>query len=403
MPAAEAAAWEEAEQCGPEVARRELWAALRWLREGSSIERQRKCRWVPTSDLVAIEKRLQRASYSGLQTCGRPGCPACGPKIAAERAADIALALTAWHLAGGTVAMITLTLPHTAAQSLAELLDGLTPAWSAIRANKTPRRLLKAHTAGWIKRLEVTLGRNGWHPHLHVLLFLQPGTTLAELAELADAWYAAWSGRLIRAGLGMPSREHGVDAKRLDLAGGHADIARYVAKTEYAAAPGSLSAALELANAGTKRGRRAGSRSPMQLLADAVRDGLADDVARWREYEQALRGRPHLLWSDGLRARLLAELPELSDQEAAESNDGAGRLLATLDRDTWRLVRRGHAAHVLEWAEAFDDDDQAREHVFEQLARHHLLAGSCPAQAQPSDAARASRPESAPPGAPTPL
>jgi hypothetical protein len=32
-----------------------------------------------------------------------------------------------------------------------------------------------------------------------------------------------------------------------------------------------------------------------------------------------------------------------------------------------------------------------------------LLAGSYPAQAQPSDAARASRPESAPPGAPSPL
>lgn len=383
MTPARSAAREEAELRGPETGRqalnrqerRALWAALRWLRKGSSIERQRKCRWIPKGDHVGIEKRLDRANLTELQTCGRPGCPACGPKIAAERAADIALALTEWIARGGRVAMLTLTLPHTRAQRLAELLDGLGPAFGAIRQNKTPRRLLTAHTGGWIKRLEVTLGENGWHPHLHVLVFLLPGTTAAELAELAESWYVAWSGRLIRAGLGKPSRRHGVDAKLLDLSAAHEQVAKYVAKTEYAAAPGSLRAALELANAGSKRARSLTSRTPMQLLADAVRDGEAVDVARWHEFEQAMKGRHQLQWSRGLRDELLGdELPELTDEEAAESNDGAGRLIGLLDHDTWRRVRdweHGPAA-VLSWAEVYEDDDQARDLIRRQLARHAL-------------------------------
>jgi hypothetical protein len=113
----------------------------------------------------------------------------------------------------------------------------------------------------------------------------------------------------------------------------------------------------------------------MQLLADAVRDGEAADVARWHEFEQAMKGRHQLQWSRGLRDELLGdELPELSDEEAAESNDGAGRLIGLLDHDTWRRIRDwepGPAA-VLSWAEVYDDDDQARDLIRRQLERHAL-------------------------------
>jgi hypothetical protein len=360
---------EHAEKCGPgadhRADRQQRWRVMGTLWRYSTSKRQAHCRRFASGDLVAIEKRLDRASYSGLQTCGSPWtCPCCGPKIAAERAADVALGLTAHVADGGQVAMLTLTLRHTRAQRLSDLLDGLGSAWSALRQNKTPRRLLAAHTTGWIKRLEVTSGTNGWHPHLHVLLFLTPGTTAADVEAIADAAYTAWSGRLIRQGLGQPSREHGVDVKLLDLAAAHEKIADYVAK----------SAAFELTSAGSKRARGQ-SRTPMQLLADVTALGLADDLATWHEYERATKGKQQLRWSHGLRDRLIGDVPELTDEQAAESNDGAARLLANLTAAGWKVIRRaGHAADVLDWAEVYDDDDQAREHIAQQLAAHQVQA-----------------------------
>ncbi len=359
---------EVAEQCRPELdrqgQRRAAWACLRALWKVSTRERQRACRRSPNGDLVAIEKRLDRASYSGLQTCGYPSCPCCGPKLAAERAADIALALSEHYSRGGRVALLTLTLRHSRAQRLSDLLDGLGHAWSAIRANKTPRRLLTAHVDGWIKRLEVTTGPNGWHPHLHVLVFLHAGTTDADVDELAAAMFGAWSGRLVREGLGEPTQEQGIDCKVLDLSAAHEKLAEYVAK----------SAALELASAGTKIGRRAQNRTPMQLLHDVVTVGLAEDLARWHEYEQAMKGRPHVLWSNGLRARLLPGIVELTDEQAAESNDGAARLIASIGLDTWRRIRVSKLgpALVLNWAEVYDDDDEARALLARKLAEHNL-------------------------------
>jgi hypothetical protein len=339
---------------------------------------------VPTTELVAIEKRADRANYSGLQTCGsRCTCPMCGPKIAAERAVEIAAALSEHTARGGRVMFVTLTAPHSRADRLADLLDGQSRAWTAIRKDRVFRRLYAAHGVGWIKRLDITVGGNGWHPHLHVLLFVDADTTDAQAHELGEAMFGPWSRRLVRDGFAAPSDAHGIDVKLLALEEGHEAVSSYVAATEYvAAAP--MGAALELANGATKRAR-GGNRTAMQLLADVVRYGEADDHALWREYEQATRRRAQLLWSNGLRAALIGDLDELTDEEVAQSNDGAARLLLLLTRDTWRSVRStpGRPAQVLTWAELTDDDDLARLLVSRHLEDFGHGAAISPAAASP--------------------
>ena len=255
--------WEEAKQC-PRAA---SWAALRGLWAFSSIERQRKCRLVPTSELVSVEKRAERANYSGLQTCGsRFTCPMCGPKIAAERAVEIAAALSAHTVNGGRVLLVTLTMRHSRAQRLDGLLDGLGGAWTAIRKDRAFRRLYGAHGLGWIKRLDVTHGANGWHPHLHVLVFVDGAMTDVDAHELGAAMFTPWARTLVKLGLAAPTQASGIDVKLLALGEAHESVSSYVAATEYAAA-GPMGAALELANGSTKRAR-AGNRTAMQLLAD---------------------------------------------------------------------------------------------------------------------------------------
>lgn len=326
------------------------------------------CRRSPRGDHVELKRRTERdgprAHFAQLVYCGKPICPLCGAKIAAERASDVALALSAHYAAGGRVMFATYTLRHSRAQQLVTLLDGIGKAWAAIRQNKGPRRLLRAHTCGWIKRLEVTIGDNGWHPHLHVFRFLKPGTTDEQAGELAAAEFRTWASSLRRQGLGDVDPDHGLVWKVLELDQAHEEIARYAAK----------SAGLELASAGTKIGRTSVSRSPLQVLHDFGEHGELRDRELWFEYVEAMHGRHHLQWSDGLRAQLLADVPELSDEDAAAADDRLGRLLGLLDRDTWRRIAEWEPgpAQVLEWAELVADHDQAAELVNRRLLEHGL-------------------------------
>jgi hypothetical protein len=112
-----------------------------------------------------------------------------------------------------------------------------------------------------------------------------------------------------------------------------------------------------MTKAHTKQARGKGI-TPFGLL-DAVLDGT-DPVytkplssALFIQFTKSFKGRRQLFWSVGLRAKLdLA--PELSDQELVDlPDDERASLLATLDDDDWRAVRRfRQEAHVLTVAES---------------------------------------------------
>lgn len=353
---------------GPEDYRRLFWRALKVAHRVTENKRQAFCRRVIRGDHVSIEMRPHRrggdrASFGGLFHCGRNGCPVCGPKIAAERAADIALAITSWYAQGGRVAFSTWTMRHGAAQSLVGLLGAMGRAWTAVRQNKTPRALREAHSVGEIVKLETTVGRQGWHPHKHVLTFLKPGTTDEAAAALDAAEFRAWSASLERQGYGTADRK-GHEHRVLELGQAHELVADYVAK----------SLGHELAAAGTKRARGE-NRTPLELLLDLDAVGLDADRRLWLEHEAAMSGKRILRWSPGLRDRLIGDLgPELSDQEAADSDDGAGRVIALIGEDTWRRVWRfRHPPSVLlSAAEAYEDDVDRADAVARYLARHGL-------------------------------
>lgn len=295
-------------------------------------------------------------------------CPRCGQKIALERAADIAAAITAHYANGGQVTLVTPTIPHSRTDSLVAAFDLLMKANNAVNSDKTFKRLRKAHRIGTITRREVTHGyQYGWHPHGHRLDFIAAGTTPEQLDELEQAERRAYTAAIGKAGRSL-SAEHGITFRRLDLATAHEHVAAYVAK----------SVGLEMTDPGTKTAKSSGNRVPQQILADAVSGGLAQDWALWHEYERATRGRYSIRWSNGLRALLIPELgPEMSDQQAAEATDGLGRLLTVIPREAWRSVIRSRPgpAALLQWAEVYDDDDEARDLIERQLV---TLTGSSP-------------------------
>jgi hypothetical protein len=69
------------------------------------------------------------------------------------------------------------------------------------------------------------------------------------------------------------------------------------------------------------------------------------------------KGRQRITWSAGLRARLLAEVPERTDEEIAAEEVGGNQVLQ-FSRESWREVTRTHGLATRIQA-AYDDDGLA--------------------------------------------
>lgn len=269
--------------------------------------------------------------------------------------------------------MVTLTMRHHRGQRLADLFDALSDAWSAAAGgHRSARRALDgAGVQHWVRRVEATVGENGWHLHVHALLFLGADATPDTASEAGEAMFGAWATRLTRSGLEAPLRDSGgLDARLLDLEHARAEVAGYVAKGTYESA--ALDVAQELASNSKRAGH--GNRTPMQLLRDCITYGLADDIALWWEWEQGTYRRRAMTWKNGSRLALLGDDEERTDEEIAADTDGLGEPIAQLTPDAWSKIRRrpGGPAQVLNIAEVYDDHEDAFDLLTRWLTKRGL-------------------------------
>jgi len=327
-----------------------------------------------------------RAEFRNVYTCGSVWhCPVCAPKVAARRRDELSAALAVWSQAGGDVWLLTYTHSHARDdRTLAEQDALLRKAYSRLTGSRAYRSIMeRAFAAGAIRATEVTHGQfNGWHPHIHVLLFTAPGQGAA-LKRIRKLWVRV----LLKVGL-HTIRRGATRVERLrkvremmrhafDMRPGQY-AAEYVAKfgDEPATRSGRWGLGSEVTQGHTKRGAdRLNGRTPMRLLADAA-DGDRQAWALFREYAIVMHGRRQLYWSPGLRARLIALaesarqpdlfanrrwlmlLTRVDDDEviAAQADRRCTERVGVISLDDWRVVlsRRGRGL-VLEcarWATA---------------------------------------------------
>lgn len=310
----------------------------------SSLARVRKCGRVPLGD-VAIADNGGVAHYAGLTTCGSVwACPVCSAKIRNTRSADISAAAARWDLAGGSVYMVTFTAPHDLGMRLGMLLPVIADSFRAVIGGGAWLKLRRrVRIAGTIRSVEITHGVNGWHPHLHVLVFVHGDPGAAGLAAMTLHFRAKWKRAVVAAGCRAPDEVHGVKVDRCLSA---AEAGAYIAKTQ----DGGRSPGNELARGDLKSGRN-GHRTPFEILEDFRWSGDADDLGLWRAYERATKGRQAITWSKGLRA-LLGAPPDRKDEEIAAERVG-GDVVVMIPVETWRAVVRvpGLSCHLLEQAE----------------------------------------------------
>ena len=204
---------------------------------------------------------------------------------------------------------MTLTVPHWGQERLRELLGstkdvtvdtddgpvmigkgrGVRGAWRMMTSSSGWRRFKTEYgVLGQIRADEITHGVNGWHPHLHLLIFLEPGEdapgTVAEEIEgqwrliggVEAAMVALW-GHAVEAKMGGRKilAEIGVDVR---LVKDDKGLGEYVSKIEF-----------EMTRTDLMGGRQR-SRTPWEIGYDGYRWGDADDARWWREHFEATKG-----------------------------------------------------------------------------------------------------------------
>ena len=371
----------------PQASRAERWALKSVVNRLLPGDRVSKCMVlrapIPGQGLAPIEIHKGasngKAFYHGLMACGSVWtCPVCAAKISERRRLELKQAIDVAKVKGFGVHFVTLTVPHGVGDDLHQLLANLSASLKRLSQDQHFRRIKKRlgiHIEGFIRAQEVTYGQNGWHPHFHMIVFT-PDRSLS-CSVLQQAYSEGWRSACLKSGLPEPHPEYGCTVQD------GARAAQYVSKWGIED---------EMTKSQAKQGRRHGL-SPWGLLR-AVLDGNAPEIAPepaaalFRLYAHAFKGRRQLHWSVGLRAKLLPDQVELSDQELVDlPDDERASLLSSITADQWRAIRRARAqASILDAAES---DPRLIQVLIDQImlrAKPCVSPGAAPPTPRPTPA-----------------
>lgn len=228
---------------------------------------------------------------------------------------------------GWSAHLVTLTVRHELQHEPADLFDVLRRAWARTTSGAAWRRLRLKGGLEYVRGYDVTWSpRAGWHPHLHLSLYLAPEHEDPD--EVASWLLRRWMDSLAR--LGWQAMQQGQDAQRCY------DSAK---AARYSVTPAAVYESLALA---MKRSRGQGSgATPFEILARAV-DGekapfpfrITQARARelWRDYVGATKGRRQVNASRGLHLAPDEELAASSEDLVDEVALIGSKALGELDR-----------------------------------------------------------------------
>lgn len=321
-------------------------------------------RHIVTEGLMPVMRRLDggKARVGSVKTCGSVwACPVCAAKVAEVRRRELTYAMVQHQAQGGYAYLLTFTFPHYMGQQLEELLPKFDTARQRFQSSKGWKKVMDVKTdkkpsgtagrVGSVNSMEVTYGiGNGWHPHLHMLVFCQPGAfgegAADEQGRLSSAaidyFRNDWVTKLEKAGLVDGSNRQWAQQYGLDVRGGQ-KAAEYIAKWGHEEQWGLSS---ELTSSHAKTGKRDtwGTRdhyTPFQLLALSA-DGDSHATCAFREFVTAFDGKRMLTWSRGLKDHF--GIADMADEEAAAEQE--------LDLDTEHqvgLINQDQLTKLVTW------------------------------------------------------
>lgn len=331
--------------------RRELFGLRDAWRPHTHRPRIAKCGWTRAAAAVAVRTVDGSSAYAGLIKCRSKACPVCLAARRSAYASEILRVCEIWQRTQSHhgVYMATFTIRHSNGDALERIGPGVRAAWRRMVSSMAWQNFRGAWGIQYICAEEVTHGDNGWHPHLHVLFLPRRVLGKTEYRDVATSLFVRWQAAVIRE-LG---EEYAPERIGNDF--------RPARREDYI----SKAVGLELADPGTKRGKRFSSgRTPVQLLRDFANRESEASRALYLEYESAMSGRRDLTWSRGLRSLREQARAELSaERKALESH-----IQAVFPAGVWDRVRHvpGARVAILESAQRQDIES------IEALLKRHL-------------------------------
>ena len=334
----------DAEVAALRAARGARWRLRSLLASVPTPQRVAFCGRSAVGEFVPVYVDAGSASYGGIITCGSVwACPVCSAKIRQARAEVVEDRAKRWLRDGRGLLFVTLTMPHTMRDDLGALLDSMTAGWRYVRQHRRFRDAgREVGYVGPLRATEITHGYNGWHPHLHMLLWFERPLTQDEAEAFEQVTFDLWRDAVAHPERGAPSREHGITAIRVGRRQRDAEgLAAYLVKVQDGydparPAPG-WGAAREMTRGDLKKGRRS-HRTPFEIAEAAVR-GDKSAAALWRVYCDRTKGRRCLEWGRTLARRLVVDAA--ADETVAAAAEGVK--VGELTRWEWNVVRAYNA------------------------------------------------------------
>jgi len=279
------------------------------------------------------------AYIDGVTTCKSIWtCPVCAERIICQRRDQLKDALGA----GYKTVMVTVTLQHDKTDRLCDLLRCLKGAVKRLKSGRWWSNFKdRWGVIAYVSSYEITWGdRFGWHPHVHMLLFLDHDQIDIDL--LWSEMISKYTGIIDDLG-GYASRSHSIDVTQ-----GDGQVSDYLIK--HVAIDDRL--ALEMSSTDTKDGRM-GSKTFWDLVYLSKYFSYAVDLVK--EYADATYRLQMMIWSRGAKGVLGVDDPK-------DKKDDDGEIVALIPKRIWAVIR-GHALQDFILSLAVLDDDQLKDYL----------------------------------------
>lgn len=301
--------------------------------------------------------KTQRHFYKGLLTCANARtCPVCAAKINEHKANEMRQAANLASSKGVVFSLMTFTAPHTASDSLDDLIKSVNASLSGFFRGAPAKRFKEKYgIVGYVRSFEVRYGVNGWHPHFHLLMVSKKELPITkrndhykplpiEQQSLEWQWVLSrWQSMCVKHGLNMPN-EYGLDIQNGGYAGQY--ITKFGSDGEILQTQTGKNltwdVADEVSKGHFKMGRK-GSLSPWDLLSGSIDSDSKKQQGFFRQlfldYARAMKGVTLLKWSRGLRD-FFGLKKEKTDEEIIEDDIENAISAAQIPSKIWRVFLR---------------------------------------------------------------
>lgn len=285
------------------------------------------CMNTPIHDIVKVFQSVEsmKAFFGGLMVCGSVWtCPVCSAKISERRRIELLNLMNAHKAHGGKLAMLTLTFAHSKFDALKPNIQALTESLRRMRSGKRYTRMKeKYNILGLVRSFEITHGRNGWHPHFHLLIFYKSEHDIMyEMGNFYEMWNTATSAFSLK-----------TNVKAFNLSN-ESVSSQYVAKwgLDY-----------EMTKGQVKMSKSESGRTPFQILQDVTDLNDEQDKKLFQEYAVSMKGKSQLQYTAGLKKHY--RLKEKSDLEIAEEQNERAQLLGIYDAIFHEKIKKYNIHH----------------------------------------------------------